>query len=181
MPLQNIPESTQKTNLVLYIVAIIGFTLALLLFGFGISSLTTFMDLSPLIVTYIPMAIISLIIGFVAALIINKIAKSNKLFILASSIISFFGATTISIVLSSLKKTLDKIHGTQEAGAGMVGFFGEPASGLIVGILIIIFFNVPFLIYFFKKQDKAIKDLLIYLYGVTIFLVLYFTVPLVIV
>ena len=171
------PQPVQKTNWILYIITV-AITFAILVFIGGILSISTsFLTLTSFTALYIFISIVSLVIGLISALLLNKIAKSNKSFLLGGSIVSFLSAAILSVSLSVQKRLAAQMAGLETGG--MVGLFGEMPNAFLTGILIIIFFNIPFLILFFRKEQKSMKDLMIYLYSFIIFLILYFIIPLV--
>ena len=175
---QNIPlQSLQKTNWFLYvIIIIISFGILISLTG-GLSLATGFLPLTSFVIVYVYSSIISFVIGLITAFILNKVAKSNKSFLLGGSIISFLAATMVSIILIVYKNLAAEISTLE---LGLTSLFGKTPNSFLSAILIIIFFNIFFLVLFFRKEQKSMKDLMIYLYSFIIFLILYFVAPLLI-
>ncbi len=175
---QHIPvETAKKTHSVLYVITII---LAFII-------LTAANGVLPLIGTYIPVsfiiyigtAVISLVVGFITAIIMDKETESDKLFLLGGSIVSFLSAIMISIpllVMNQLAKQLAAL--SQPIGSnvtiGIIELVGIIPNPIITMILMILFFNLTFLIVFFKQEERSMKDLLVYLYSIITFLILYF-------
>jgi len=168
------PVPVAKTHLVLYIITII---VSFILFTVivGITPLLGSFSQSIFFV-YISVISVSLIIGSITALILNKIIASNKLFLLCGSIVSFSSALLISISLSIMNILAEQLAQIGAVGSGMavVQLFGAVPNQFVTAILMLLFFNLVFLILFFKKQEKSMKDLLVYLYGFIGYLALYF-------
>lgn len=122
-----------------------------------------------------------MVIGLIASLILNKIAKSNKAFIVGCSIVSFLTASTISIILSVESKLAQQMQALEPSGMDLAGLFGNTPNPLAIGILTIVFFNITAVIIFFRKQEKTMKELLIYLYSFIMYIILYFLVPFVLI
>jgi hypothetical protein len=167
----------QKTNWVLYTITII-ISFGILMFLNGSLSLSTsFLALPTFTMVYVLISIFSIVIGLMMGLILNKIAKSNKSFIIGCSVVSFLTATIVSIILSVQNKLAAQMQALETEGMGLSGLFGNTPNSFLLGILTIIFFNITPIIIFFRKQEKSMKDLLIYLYSFIIYIILYFLIP----
>jgi len=167
----------QKTNWVLYTITII-ISFGILMFLNGSLSLSTsFLALPTFTMVYVLISIFSVVIGLIMSLILNKIAKSNKAYIIGCSIVSFLTATIVSIILLVQGKLAEQMQALETEGMGLSGLFGNTPNPLLLGILTIIFFNITPMIIFFRKQEKSMKDLLIYLYSFIIYIILYFLIP----
>tara|TARA_Y100000310_G_C20672265_1_gene810918 strand:- start:172 stop:717 length:546 start_codon:yes stop_codon:yes gene_type:complete len=168
----------EKTNWILYtIIVVISFVILLLLNG-GLSLSTSF-GLFTLTIVYFLVSALSLVIGLITGLILNKVAKSNKALIVGGSIISFLTATIISIFLSVQNKLSEQMQAFEEGGIGLSGLFEGHPNPILIGILTIIFFNLTFVIIFMRKEQKSMKDLLVYLVAFVIYFALYFLIPII--
>jgi len=133
--------SVQKTNWVLYIITLIGSLLAILLLNGGLSLSTSFLDLNSFTAVYILIAIISLGAGFASALVLKMVAKSMKSFLMGGIIVSSLAAGLIftSLIIQ------DRLGDVSQMG-GIVSLFGDVPNAYIAGILILLFFNIPFML-----------------------------------
>jgi len=171
---QNIYQ--EKTNWVLYtVIVVISFVILLLLNG-GLSLSTSF-GLLTLTMVYFLVSALSLVIGLITGLILNKVAKSNKALIVGGSIVSFLTATTISIFLSVQNKLSEQMQAFEGEWMGLSGLFEGIPNPILIGILTIIFFNLTFVIIFMRKEQKLMKDLLVYLVAFVIYFALYLLIP----
>lgn len=179
-PISNIPPQTPKTNWALYIITIIISFIILLLLDGGSALSASFLGLTSFATLFLFISILSLVIGIIAGFILNVIARSNKSFLLGTSIISFLCATVVSVYLSVQKILAEKVTAleTESFGGSLGSLFGETPNPLLTGFLIILFFNITPLILFLRKEEKYIQELMIYVYSFVIFLILYFTIPL---
>jgi len=175
------PQTIPKTNWALYTITIIISIVILLLLNGGLTLSASFLGLTSFTTLFVFISLISLVIGLISGFILNKIAKSNKSFLLGTSITSFLCATMVSIYLSVQKKLAEKLATLETEGFGgsLGGLFGETPNPLLTGSLIIVFFNITPLILYLRKEEKYIQELMIYLYSFIIFLILYFTIPLI--
>jgi len=127
------PQTIPKTNWVLYTITIIISIVILLLLNGGLTLSASFLGLTSFTTLFVFISLISLVIGLISGFILNKIAKSNKSFLLGTSITSFLCATMVSIYLSVQKKLAEKLATLETEGFGgsLGGLFGEtvPASG----------------------------------------------------
>jgi hypothetical protein len=166
-----------KIKWILYtITLIISFGILMLLNG-TLALSTSFLGLASLTTIYVLISIFSVIIGLPTAFILNKIIKSNKALIMGCSIVSFLTATIIAITLSVQTSLAEQMAAFEVAGMGLIEMFGSMPNPILTGVLIIIFFNITPIIIFFRKQEKSMKDLLIFLYSFIVSLVIYFLIP----
>jgi len=102
------PQTIPKTNWALYTITIIISIVILLLLNGGLTLSASFLGLTSFTTLFVFISLISLVIGLISGFILNKIAKSNKSFLLGTSITSFLCATMVSIYLSVQKKLAEK-------------------------------------------------------------------------
>jgi len=154
MPQQNIPtqKPIQETNLIIYIITIIISSLVLLLLNGSLVLSINFLPLTSFTVVYVFISIISLVIGLITGFILNKIAKTNRLLLSGNLIISILSAVIISIYLFMQKRVAEQIA---DLGTSLAGMFGPTPNPMLVGVLMIVFFNVVPLILFFKRKKAS--------------------------
>ena len=135
-------QTIQKTNWFLYTITIIISLVILLTLNGTLTLSSGFWATPPFIICYSLISVVSLVIGAITTLILNKIANSNKVFLLGGAIISSLSAIVISLYLSitgRLAKEL-MVATEQEGIETSLGelFLGMP-NGLLTGFLIILF------------------------------------------
>ncbi len=176
-----------KNYLAVYIIAIVvSFIVLTLLTGIALLS-ASFMNLPSFTGLYLYISAVSLVTGFITAVIFYRIAQSHRLFLLGGAIVSFLCAVMNSgyiLIQMGLKEQMSMIAGS---GSGVASgsaptlseLFSPLPNALLIGALIIFSFNLLYLTSFLRKEDKSMKDLLVYLYGTIAYLIIYFLVHLI--
>lgn len=146
----------EKTNWALYTLTIVISFLFLTLLNLGLSISAPFLSLKSLTTFYISISIVSIIIGIISAFALNKVAKSNMSFFSGGLIASILSAT-INYTYLSIHRGLEKsVSGLviESIDVSLLPTFNKTPNPFLTGILMIIFFNVTFLILSFKKLKK---------------------------
>jgi hypothetical protein len=183
-PLQMPVQPVKKKNI---LTAFFGFIILLFL---GIVVLGVFILMSMFVNFksqlgyYAAVAIVSLAGGALFGLIAKELTSTDKGYLWECSLISFLIAGLISIFVNVqiyLTQKLSEL--SQQAGyanvlgSGLLSMFQEPSNPLTTSLLIIIFFNIPVLIMFFRMKEKKIWHLVIYLLPIIIFLAIFYLLP----
>jgi len=165
------------------------FTFIILLFLFIVTIgvfilMSAFVSFGSLFGYYAAVAIVSLASGTLISLIAKELIMTDKGYLWACSLISFITAglvsTVVNIQIYLTQKLAELAQAAGEANisaAGLLGMFGRPSNPLITSLLILIFFNIPVLIIFFKMKQKKAWHLAIYLLPIIIFLIMFYLLP----
>ena len=131
---------------------------------------------------YVLISIHTLIVGLLIAYMFSKVSENFKKYlstgIIFSSVLGLIFAinSMIGNILSKLSAQLSQLSAGSPMGAGgLVGMFNsEIFNANIAFILAFIFFNIPYVIFYFKRKDKNTKLFLLYLIPILIFILLSF-------
>jgi hypothetical protein len=155
-----------------YVVAIIVSLIAILAFVGSAALATMFLPKQSFLSTYVMVSILSAILGGLTIHFIKNITEDKKAIVIAGTIVSGLAAILIGVYLRIIN-----MIASISLDAGFAPLFKNVPNGLITGLLIIVFYNLFFVITIFKKNKGEIKDLWIYLIGLAGFLLLYFILP----
>ncbi len=131
---------------------------------------------------YVLISIHTLIVGTLIAFMFDKIIKTFKKYlttgIIFSSILGLIFAINnmIGLLISKLSAHLSQLSAENPAGVSEFAsiFNSEIFNANIAFTLALIFFNVPYTIFYFKREDKNSKLFLIYLIPIVLFILLSF-------
>jgi hypothetical protein len=131
---------------------------------------------------YVLISIHTLIVGLLIAYMFSKVSENFKKYlttgVIFSSILGLIFAinSMIGTILSKLSAQLSQLSAGSPMGAsGLVSMFNsEIFNANIAFILAFIFFNIPYAIFYLKREDKNPKLFLLYLIPIIIFILLSF-------
>ena len=131
---------------------------------------------------YVLISIHTLIVGLLIAFMFSKVSENFKKYlttgIIFSSILGLIFAinSMIGTILSKLSAQLSQFSAGSPMGAGgLVSMFNsEIFNANIAFILAFIFFNIPYIIFYLKREDENPKLFLLYLIPIIIFILLSF-------
>ncbi|MFT4343718.1 MAG: hypothetical protein ACMXYE_03135 [Candidatus Woesearchaeota archaeon] len=131
---------------------------------------------------YVLISIHTLIVGLLIAFMFSKVSENFKKYLTTSIIFSSFIGLIFAInsmigtILSQLSAQLSQLSAGSPMGAtGLVSMFNsEIFNANIAFILAFIFFNIPYVIFYLKREDKNPKLFLLYLIPIILFILLSF-------
>jgi hypothetical protein len=129
---------------------------------------------------YALISIYTLIVGLLIAFMFSKVSDNFKKYLTTGIIFSselgliFAVNSMIAKVYSKYSAQLSKLSAESPVSAsGLVSMFNsEIFNATIAFILALVFFNIPYAIFYFKKEDKNPKLFLLYSIPITIFVLL---------
>jgi hypothetical protein len=158
-PAQQTPPQTEpvleapKTKIWLYIITIIISAAILIAVSFVEVSIITFMALG--LGGYVLISISSLILGLLDSLILRKVAKTLKLQLIGGAVVSLLCAIPVASYLFMQRQMAANIAAA-DTGLGNLGSLFETAPNpWATGILILLFFNVFFVVSYMKNQNPT--------------------------
>ncbi|MBU0615639.1 MAG: hypothetical protein KJ601_06105 [Nanoarchaeota archaeon] len=154
-----------------YIVALVLSCVVLMLFSLILVLGTTFFPTDDSIVLPV-LALGCVVIGGMSVHFIRNITQTTKGIVWAGCV-AFIPAILISVYLSVVDRLA---HLSMEKGIAPRLFTGGP-NGLVTGLIIIVFYNVFIIATIFRHKKRNDRELLPYLAGLIVFLILYFAVP----
>lgn len=156
-----------------------------LLSPIGLSTLAVFPLLQSFmafgnLLSYVLISIYTLVTGLIIAYMFNKVCLNFKKYLISgivfSSILGFVFAINNVIVttLLTLYEQMSQLSANNIQGQFKILTIFNPnfINTNIAFILAILFFNIPYAIFYFKRENKKIKLFLLYLIPITIFILL---------
>jgi pheromone shutdown protein TraB len=184
-PMQELPEQPVKRKSSLggffsFFILLFLFVIIIAVFVF----MTMFINFSSLLHYYVAASVVSLASGAIIGMIANDIMGTSRGYLWACSLISCLAAGLVSTAVAvQVHLSVKLAELTQAIGAENVSvssLFSNvhvPANPLVTSLLIIIFFNIPVLVMFFRRRDRKAMHLLIYALPLIIFLLVFFFLP----
>ncbi len=131
---------------------------------------------------YALISISTFVVGLLIAYMFNKVSDNSKKYlttgVIFSSLLGLIFATNsmIGTIISKLSAQLSQLSAGNPLGTtGIVSLFSsEIFNANIAFVLAFISFNIPYVIFYFKREDKTLKLLLLYLIPVLVFILLSF-------
>lgn len=169
------PDKKRTLKKMGYIITLIVAILVMLFLEGSIALSATFLPFASFTAVYVMLAGVALVIGFLCALVLRKLAATDKSFLIGNMLISVICALfiTVTLLLQMLVARQVAAYPPGEAGVDIATLFGAVPDPLLSGAIILVLFNIAPVIIFFGKEKKSLKDLLVYGYGVAIFLMGY--------
>tara|TARA_Y100000310_G_scaffold325034_1_gene387858 strand:- start:135 stop:845 length:711 start_codon:yes stop_codon:yes gene_type:complete len=173
----NQDKTVKDQGFVLYNALIILFSLVLpTMYIFSSPIISSLVNPDPLFV-FIAISISSGLIGLYTSFLFNKICPESKKLIFASVIFSTLLSITFGIfkfVQDIMKPLVDMMASVASLGlGGMAGVKFSAGPDVTTNfILTLVFLNTPFLLHYFKRTDKDIILLFLYLIPILIYILL---------
>lgn len=184
-PLQGEPEKPAKKRSAL--AGFFAFVILLFLFIVAVGVfvlMSVFVHFKTPLGFYAAISIVSLCAGGLIGLIAKELIRTDKGYLWACSLISCIAAGLVSTVVSiqlyltrQLAELVQAVGEADIAPVALLSLFAPASDPLTTALLILVFFNIPVLIMFFKMKQKKIWHLVIYFLPILIFMIIFYLLP----